>query len=142
MKNVLLVPKKSSNLDDDIIITENLSIKEIGNIITKNDPGEEEFRIPAYNADEISETIHVALNLKSKIDAHPTNKNAELTEANAYACIPELLYIFIAILTSRGMALEADDSDILNQEAHEEAWSLRRCIMNLCIDIVYIVSDK
>ena len=40
------------------------------------------------------------------------------------------------------MALEADDSDILNQEAHEEAWSLRRCIMNLCMDIAYVVSNK
>ena len=49
MQNILVIPKQSYTLEDDIIIVENISIKDISDIISQNNPDEDEFQISTVN---------------------------------------------------------------------------------------------
>ena len=76
----------------------------------------EVMKLPAYNQNEMGQSVYVALYLRSLILAHPPNQKAELTEETAYASAPEALYIFMALMHENSDILDADGNIDDNQQ--------------------------
>ena len=142
VKDIMIVPKKSSALDDDILISSNLSQSDISKIMDDKSCDEEEFKIPSYQSSQMHQMVHLALHLKGLIQSHPINNKAELTEANAFAAVPEALYIFIALLKGGDSILDVDIDQDVDEQEYEAAWALRRSILNICQDLVFLVTDQ
>ena len=139
ISSVTVIPRQSSELEDDIIIAKRLSMRGICDIIKEEEGDTCDMNIPSYNQNEMTQMVHVALYLRSLILSHPKNTKVELTEENAYASVPEALYVFIALMHEGSDILDTSDVEGDN-EHYDQSSKLRKDILNICQDMTYIVS--
>ena len=141
---VSVIPRQCGDIEDDIIISSSLSLTDVCGLIENEQV--EDIQLPAYNENEMTQMVHVALYLRSLILEHEPNHKAQLTEENAYASVPEALYVFMAIMHSGTDALEdiTEESDDEDEEStsdkYQRASKLRKCILDVCQDLTYTIS--
>ena len=83
--------------------------------------------------------VHVALYLRNLILQHAPNTEAELSEENAYASVPEGLYVFMVLMHGSTDVLEDPENDE-DHENSQKATKLRKCILDVCQDLTYSIS--
>ena len=85
--NIEIIPRQSSDLDDDIIIPVSLTGRDKCEVLKEQSHDTDDLlRLPAYNS-EMNQMVHVALYLRRQILDHPKNVKAQFTEENAFARI-------------------------------------------------------
>ena len=97
------------------------------------------FTLSTYNNEEMTHMVHVALYLRRLILDHDLNKNAELTEENAYASVPEALYVFMAIMHGGSDILDSVPDENLDGDNYKFS-KLRKSILDVCQDLIYSIS--
>ena len=132
---------------DYILISSTLSYDDFNNVI--NDEDDHELKLPAYSDNEMLHSVHSALRLRKLILDLIGNvvTKANLSEESANECIPEDLYIFILILCGGQNVFDVDESsdededeNPVKSKAEKKAEECRQKVLNICQDIVYIVS--
>ena len=137
LPNVQIIHRQSSDLEDDIIISTSLTMRDICDILTSEGGEPGDFKLPAYNEDEMIKLVHVALYLRKLILDHPAHSKSELTEENAYSAVPEGLYVFMALMHGGSDVLQTEDEEF---DDKEKAAKLRRDILGVCQDLTYTIS--
>ena len=142
LPTITIIPKQGSDEDDGLIISSSLSQKDIRDL---SHDDKEDIKLAPYNDNEMLHMVHVALYLNKLIHEQTPNDKTLLTEENAYASIPEALYIFMALMHGGSEILDTDgeeepDMEDDSQYNIKKFTKLRRQILDICQDIVYNVT--
>ncbi|XP_068200369.1 uncharacterized protein [Palaemon carinicauda] len=141
LPDITIIPRQGTELEDDLLISSSLSQVDVCEILNTGSIDEHALKLPAYNENEMVQMVHVALYLRNLILQHTPNKKAELTEENAYASVPEGLYVFMAIMYGGSEILDVDDGDDTREVEQKNADKLRKGILDICQDLTYGVSN-
>ena len=133
LPNITVIPHQGTDLEDHLLISSSLSLPDVCELLKSESDDDAELKLPAYNENEMVQVVHVALYLRSQIIQHTPNVKAELTEENAYASLPEALYVFMAIMYGGSAILAVDEEgDEESVEEHGNASKLRKEILDVC----------
>ena len=137
--NLTILPMQDS--DDSLVISSSLSINDIREL---TEDEKNEIQPAPYTDNEALQSVHVALNLNRAIHEHKRNTKTLLTEENAFAAVPMLLYMHLALIMTGTDAIDSDceNEDELDEEAYEDAYNkatrLRRDILDVGQNMVFL----
>ena len=142
LPELIVIPHKETDGDDDPLMSKNMSVSEMVDLLTDENSAEDEFKLPVYQDNKTLELVHTALRLRGGILAHPKNKSARLTEETAYASVFEDLYKFVVILHDGTDVIDCEEEieDKRFEDEYDNMFKVRRLFLDICQDLMYTVT--